>query len=199
MAEAPKPSGSWTDAFPAPRATAPVLAREEVLSDLSSPDLLIVDVRRTDYEGGTIRGSINLPAQSFYMNRGVLYDLAKRAGVKRVAFYCGMSLLPKSSPSHMLLLLFTRLWNGGVRDPYHVICILWPLHKLATSCLLVVGSSSGRGPRCSGWFADYIAEKGDTEIQSLTLGGGIKGWVKGGEPFTKHIDGFEPKYWKQFE
>jgi arsenical-resistance protein 2 len=89
MTEAGKTTGSWTDAFPTPRATAPILSREEALSDLSSPDLLIVDVRRTDYEGGTIKGSINLPAHSFYMNRGVLYDLCKRAGVKRVAFYCG--------------------------------------------------------------------------------------------------------------
>tara|TARA_R110002003_G_scaffold126_26_gene11655 strand:+ start:13650 stop:14033 length:384 start_codon:yes stop_codon:yes gene_type:complete len=89
MAEATQPSGSWTDAFPAPRTTAPILTREEALSDLSSPDLLIVDVRRTDYEGGTIKGSINLPAHSFYMNRAVLHDLCKRAGVKKVAFYCG--------------------------------------------------------------------------------------------------------------
>jgi arsenical-resistance protein 2 len=89
-AESTAPTGSWTDAFPAPRTTAPILSREKALLDLYSPDLLIVDVRRTDYEGGTIRGSINLPAHSFYMNRGVLYDLCKRAGVKRVAFYCGM-------------------------------------------------------------------------------------------------------------
>ena len=83
------PTGSWTDAFPAPRITAPSISREDVLSDLSSPELLLVDVRRTDYEGGTIRGSINLPAHSFYMNRGVLHDLCRRAGVRRVAFYCG--------------------------------------------------------------------------------------------------------------
>lgn len=89
MAEAAKPTGSWTDAFPAPRATAPILSREEALSDLSSAHQLVVDVRRTDYEGGAIKGSINLPAQSFYLNRAVLYDLCSRAGVKRVAFYCG--------------------------------------------------------------------------------------------------------------
>jgi arsenical-resistance protein 2 len=93
MTDQAKPSGSWTDAFPAPRITAPTISREEALSDISSPDLLIVDVRRTDYEGGAIRGSINLPAQSFYMNRGVLYDLCIRAGVKRVAFYCGKSIV----------------------------------------------------------------------------------------------------------
>jgi arsenical-resistance protein 2 len=85
MSETPKAPQT----FPAPRTTAPILPREEALQALQSPDLLLVDVRRTDYEGGTIKGSINLPAQSFYMNRGVLLDLCKRAGVKRVAFYCG--------------------------------------------------------------------------------------------------------------
>ncbi|KAF2203746.1 Rhodanese-like protein [Delitschia confertaspora ATCC 74209] len=147
MSESKVPS--WAAAFPSPRSTAPLIARELVLSDLSSPSLLTIDVRRTDYEGGTIRGSLNLPAHSFYMNRGVLYDLCRRAGVKQVAFYCG--------------------------------------------------SSNGRGPRCSAWFADYIAEKGDEQIQSLTLAGGIKGWVKGGERFTSEMDGYEPEYWKQFE
>ncbi|KAF2831241.1 Rhodanese-like protein [Ophiobolus disseminans] len=148
MAE-PKATGSWTDAFPAPRTTAPILTREEALSGLSSPDLLLVDVRRTDYEGGTIKGSINLPAHSFYMNRAVLHDLCKRAGVKKVAFYCG--------------------------------------------------ASNGRGPRCSAWFADYIADKSDEQVQALTLGGGIKGWVKAGEQYTQQMEGFEPEYWKQFE
>ncbi|KAF1840460.1 uncharacterized protein K460DRAFT_296684 [Cucurbitaria berberidis CBS 394.84] len=138
MADPTNPTTVSTDAFPAPRATAPIISREEALSDISSPDLLIVDVRRTDYEGGTIRGSINLPAQSFYMNRAVLYQLCKR-------------------------------------------------------------SSNGRGPRCSGWFADYIAEKGDDHITSLTLGGGIKGWVKAGKLYTQYVDGFKPEYWKQFE
>lgn len=87
MADALK--SNWHDAFPAPRITAPIITREEVLSALNSADLLLVDVRRTDFEGGTIRGSLNLPAHSFYMNRAVLFDLCKRAGVKKVAFYCG--------------------------------------------------------------------------------------------------------------
>ena len=49
----------------------------------------MVDARRADYEGGTIKDSLNLPAYGFYVNRGVLYDLCKRAGVKKVAFYYG--------------------------------------------------------------------------------------------------------------
>jgi hypothetical protein len=86
MAEDSKP---WHAVFPAPRTTAPIITPEEVLKDLSSDDLLLVDVRRTDFEGGTIKGSLNLPAHSFYMNRAILFDLCKRAGVERVAFYCG--------------------------------------------------------------------------------------------------------------
>ena len=89
MVEASK--ANWTDAFPAPTRTAPLLPREAALPELDSADLLLVDVRRTDYEGGTIKGSLNLPAQSFYTNRAVLYRLCKHAGVKQVAFYCGTS------------------------------------------------------------------------------------------------------------
>jgi hypothetical protein len=85
---------NWYDAFPTPRSTAPLVSRESVLSQLYSQDLLLIDVRRTDYEGGTIAGSLNLPAQSFWRNRETLYNLCKRAGVKKVAFYCGK---PKSS------------------------------------------------------------------------------------------------------
>lgn len=82
-------SKPWHAAFPAPSTTAPVITREEVLKDLGSDGLLLVDVRRTDFEGGTIKGSLNLPAHSFYVNRAVLFDLCKRAGVKKIAFYCG--------------------------------------------------------------------------------------------------------------
>jgi arsenical-resistance protein 2 len=63
---------------------------------------------------------------------------------------------------------------------------------------LVSGASNGRGPRCAGWFTDYIAEKGDDSIRSLTLEGGIKGWVKAEGKFTQNVDGYEPEYWKQF-
>ena len=85
----------WHAAFPAPRTTAPLLERDSVfrmlsaMGDIFSIGLLLVDVRRTDYEGGTITGSINLPAQSFYLNMGTFYKLCRGANVDRVAFYCG--------------------------------------------------------------------------------------------------------------
>lgn len=53
--------------------------------------MLIIDVRRTDYEGGAIRGSLNIPAQGFYWNRGALYELAYKSGMEWVVFTCGSS------------------------------------------------------------------------------------------------------------
>lgn len=94
----PPPKSNWWDAFPEPRSTAPLLTRDKALVHLVLADatpappttaLLLVDVRRTDYEGGTIQGSLNIPAHSFYWNRAVLYQLCKRAGIEHVAFYCG--------------------------------------------------------------------------------------------------------------
>jgi arsenical-resistance protein 2 len=52
-------------------------------------DFLLVDVRRSDWEGGTISTSINLPAQSFYQTRPVVYQLCRQAGIKTIIFYCG--------------------------------------------------------------------------------------------------------------
>lgn len=40
-------------------------------------------------QGGTIKTSMNLPAQSFYQSRKTLLDLCDRAGIKQVIFYCG--------------------------------------------------------------------------------------------------------------
>ncbi|OPB44465.1 hypothetical protein A0O28_0027840 [Trichoderma guizhouense] len=57
--------------------------------DHARKDFLLVDVRRNDWEGGTIATSVNLPAQSFYPTRSGVYQLCKQAGIKKVIFYCG--------------------------------------------------------------------------------------------------------------
>ena len=44
-------------------------------------------------KGGTIHGSINLPAQSLYPTIPALYTLFKKAKVTSVIWYCGMHLL----------------------------------------------------------------------------------------------------------
>jgi hypothetical protein len=49
-------------------------------------------------QGGTIRGSINLPAQSLYPSIPTLYSVLKAGGVQKVIWYCCMW----HGPSHPL-------------------------------------------------------------------------------------------------
>ncbi|CAK4030895.1 Hypothetical predicted protein [Lecanosticta acicola] len=81
----------WHAAFPAPTMTADVFPQRRALMVLSMKiaSMLIVDVRRTDYEGGAIRGSINIPAHGFWWNRGILYELAYKSDMEWVVFTCG--------------------------------------------------------------------------------------------------------------
>jgi hypothetical protein len=97
-----KSSEPWYNAFPEPRHKAahlPDVEREDVLALLKEgkrsgvDGFLLVDVRRDDCVGGLIRGSVNLPAQSFWYGRETLLRLCRKAGVKEVAFYCGMFLV----------------------------------------------------------------------------------------------------------
>lgn len=44
-------------------------------------------------QGGTIRGSLNLPCQSLYPTRPALYTLLKSGGVENVIWYCGEMVL----------------------------------------------------------------------------------------------------------
>jgi hypothetical protein len=64
----------WHAAFPAPRLEAGVMpaARAQMILSMKIASMLIIDVRRTDYEGGSVRGSLNIPAQGFWWNRGML-------------------------------------------------------------------------------------------------------------------------------
>ncbi|EEH41616.1 hypothetical protein PAAG_03179 [Paracoccidioides lutzii Pb01] len=86
-------------AFPAPKTTAAIISRSEVLGLLldetrkgAESDYVLVDLRREDHEGGTISTSINLPAQSLYPSIPVLYTIFKKAGIKMVIWYCGSSI-----------------------------------------------------------------------------------------------------------
>jgi arsenical-resistance protein 2 len=68
------------------------LLAENAASPKDKPrDFLLVDVRRNDWEGGTIATSINLPAQSFYQTRPIVHQLCRQAGIKTIIFYCGSS------------------------------------------------------------------------------------------------------------
>ncbi|KAJ5985384.1 hypothetical protein N7499_008337 [Penicillium canescens] len=140
----------WHAAFPAPKSVAPSISREEFLQWIregkqAGKDFVLVDLRRNDYEGGTIQGSLNLPAQSLYPTIPTLYSLVSNSSAKFVIWYCG--------------------------------------------------SSAGRGTRAAGWFADYLKEKNDTEIKSLVLAGGIKGWAAAGTEYTALMDGYDASVW----
>ncbi|KUJ18911.1 uncharacterized protein LY89DRAFT_582268, partial [Mollisia scopiformis] len=84
------------EAFPAPKMAAFMVTRSALLSwmrkgKVAGKDCVLVDVRRTDFEGGTIHGSINLPAQSLHPTIPSLYTLFSAAGITTVIWYCGNS------------------------------------------------------------------------------------------------------------
>jgi arsenical-resistance protein 2 len=117
MASTEPAAAPWYAAYPAPRNTQPgTVTREEVLAmaklqeeSTAGGDFIFIDLRRTDHEvmsirparrnhtarfhsdiakGGTIQGSINLPAQSLHPTIPALYALFKAAGLRKVIWYC---------------------------------------------------------------------------------------------------------------
>lgn len=88
----------WWAAFPEAKAECPRMEASEVKALLDADanagqdakrSFLLVDVRRTDWEGGTVKTSINLPAHTLYQTRPTIYQLCKQANVDKVIFYCG--------------------------------------------------------------------------------------------------------------
>lgn len=66
-------------------------SRVQTILSMKIASLLIIDLRlpTKDYAGGSVRGSLNIPAQGFYWNRGILYELAYKADIEWVVFTCG--------------------------------------------------------------------------------------------------------------
>jgi len=98
MADGQSPKAEWWSVLPAPRAKCLEISTDDVMKMFDDMDIepvprpfLLVDVRKNDWEGGTIITSLNLPAQSFYQSRKTLLDLCDRASIKQVIFYCGSS------------------------------------------------------------------------------------------------------------
>ena len=59
-----------------------------------------------------------------------------------------------------------------------------------------VGSSRGRGTRAAGLFDDLLNEQNETSIRSVTLSGGIKGWVSAGPDYQAYMNEYEEDVWK---
>ncbi|OLN87077.1 hypothetical protein CCHL11_06519 [Colletotrichum chlorophyti] len=89
---------SWHAAYPPPKSPkCGGMTPSEVLSLLRSADggepktFALIDLRRNDHEGGTIRGSMNLPAQSLYPSIPTVYSILRAAGISTVIWFCGSS------------------------------------------------------------------------------------------------------------
>lgn len=61
-----------------------------------------------------------------------------------------------------------------------------------------IGSSSGRGSRAASWLQDYINQRGDGELRSVALEGGIKGWVKAGPDYVQNVMGYDAAVWEKY-
>ncbi|KAK7718928.1 hypothetical protein SLS63_010341 [Diaporthe eres] len=140
-------------AYPAPKKEAPSITRGAVLEmlrdseNVAGKDFVLVDLRRSDHEGGTIRGSINLPAQSLWPTIPTVYEMFKAAALRKVIWYCG--------------------------------------------------SSRGRGTRAAGWFADHVADRGDSGMQSLVLLDGIRGWATAGGEYVQWMEEYDEVVWRK--
>lgn len=66
----------------------------------------------TGTQGGTIAGSINLPAQSLYPSLPTVYNLVKAAGIPRVIWYCGMLRCGASDVGCLALIRVTGSSRG---------------------------------------------------------------------------------------
>ncbi|KAF2837687.1 arsenate reductase [Patellaria atrata CBS 101060] len=88
---------AWYDAYPKPRHESPSqISREELLERIRNGqkagiDFILIDLRRNDHEGPTIKGSINLPAQTLYSSLSTLLNLCTKAKIDTVIWYCGSS------------------------------------------------------------------------------------------------------------
>lgn len=121
-------------------------------------------------QGGTVQGSLNLPAQSLYHTIPTFYSLLSNSKVDHVVWYCGQ---------------FFPFPNFGR-------CIEFP-----QNADIYIGSCGGRGTRAAGWFADYIKEQGNESMQSLVLEGGIKGWATAGPEYTALMVEYDANVWKK--
>lgn len=92
----------WWESLPAVQSSCREIEPAEVKQFLekdaaaglgTTRDFLLVDVRQKDWQGGTVATSINLPAQTFCQTRASVYQLCKQAGIRRIIFYCGKSII----------------------------------------------------------------------------------------------------------
>jgi arsenical-resistance protein 2 len=81
----------WLDKYPAPKHGSPEYVDKEVVAKAiknDANDFIIIDLRKDDYKGGKIKGSLNIPAQSFYHSVEDIHNLAKQSGKGKIYLHC---------------------------------------------------------------------------------------------------------------
>lgn len=83
---------AFLDSTPTPKTTTPpvYIDKEIVKSKINNNDndYIIVDLRKNDFIGGSIKGALNIPAQSIHPTISTLYDLAKSSGKPNLYIHC---------------------------------------------------------------------------------------------------------------
>ncbi|KZO91635.1 hypothetical protein CALVIDRAFT_541675 [Calocera viscosa TUFC12733] len=80
----------WYEAFPEPSWDTPTVTAKELVELMKTKkagvDYIVIDLRRTDFEIGFIRGAVNLPAHSLYPTLPTVVTLLRN--IPKVIFHC---------------------------------------------------------------------------------------------------------------
>jgi len=191
---------SWHAAYPAPKTEAPSITREAVLEmlrdsgNVPGKDLVLVDLRRVDHEVCSCLYR--------YPKSRLKTERSAESSANREAQSAGPSTCPPraSGPRSRLCMRCSRQPVSGRSSGTAVGRIFWRQENVGTVWAVLTtrtGSSRGRGNRAAGWFADYIAERGDSQMQSLVLLEGIKGWATAGPEYVQWMDEYDQAVWQE--
>ncbi|KAG6833283.1 hypothetical protein H0H87_009458 [Tephrocybe sp. NHM501043] len=67
--------------------------------------------------------------------------------------------------------------NWHAQTFYDELPLFLESHQNMDRVIFYCGSSSGRGPRCAGWYQDFVNEKGITSSTAYVLQDGVKAWL----------------------
>jgi len=80
----------WHSAFPTPSFDSPRISVDDLVELIKTKkagvDYVVVDLRRSDFEGAFIKGAVNLPAHSFYPTLSTNIALLSR--IPKIVFHC---------------------------------------------------------------------------------------------------------------
>lgn len=190
----------WHAAYPLPRNSPATISREEVLGmikrSVENPnrDYVLVDLRRNDFEV-KLTGTLQTPMCEADRARAVRSDIQlifpHRACTLPYPPYTRSSKTQASAKSSGIVVCSPCPFQSS-RSPTNPPLQL--VHR-TNQLLCTLASSKGRGNRAAGWFADYITDQGDDQMESLALAEGVKGWATAGPDYVQHMIEYDANSW----